>query len=201
MPTKTFFKLSQKKQQQIIDAALEEFLDYKDNYKQSSINRIAEKAGVSVGGLYRYFKDKHEIFLYIYDLYIDYPDVSLETDSLLSFYQKKINPNTGKTPNRKLLNILFEIMLQNKDELLYPLFFENTTDTKLFQQIISHIENDRSSGRLRENIDSEEAAFLYLATDFLAYNYCEEKNLPPEMSKEITSHFMDVLFHGIYRNE
>lgn len=201
MPTNTFFKLPQKKQQQIIAAAIEEFLCYKDNYKQSSINRIAEKAGVSVGGLYRYFKDKHDIFLYIYELYIEYPEVSPEADSLLTFYQKKMDPDKEKTPDRKLLHTLFDIMLKNKDELLYPLFFENTTKSKLFHQIVSHLENDRSCGRLRDNINSEEAAFLYLSLEFLSYNYCEEKGLSSEMPKKITADITDIFFHGIYKNE
>lgn len=127
--------------------------------------------------------------------------MSPETDSLLSFYQKKKNPNGEKTPNRKLLDTHFAIMLKNKDELLYPLFSENTTKSRLFLQIVSHIENDRSNNQLRDNIDSEEAAFLYLATDFLAYNYCEDKGLPPKHAGKIISDFIDILFYGIYKNK
>ena len=43
----------------ILDAAKEEFLEY--GFKDASMRRIAAKANMTVGNLYRYFKNKESI--------------------------------------------------------------------------------------------------------------------------------------------
>lgn len=45
---------------EILKSALDEF--YNKNYKESSMRNIAKNAGMTVGNLYRYFKNKDEIF-------------------------------------------------------------------------------------------------------------------------------------------
>ena len=62
MPKKTFLKLPPEKQQRILDAAADEFIEYKDQYEKSSVNRIADRAGISVGSIYKYFYDKDDLF-------------------------------------------------------------------------------------------------------------------------------------------
>ncbi len=44
----------------IIEAAKEEFLEY--GYNDASLRRIASKAGIQVGGLYKHFANKEEMF-------------------------------------------------------------------------------------------------------------------------------------------
>ena len=44
----------------IIEAAKEEFLEY--GYNEASLRRIASKAGIQVGGLYKHFANKEELF-------------------------------------------------------------------------------------------------------------------------------------------
>lgn len=45
----------------ILSAALDEF--YEKGYRRSSMRNIAKNAGMTVGNLYRYFKNKDEIFM------------------------------------------------------------------------------------------------------------------------------------------
>jgi AcrR family transcriptional regulator len=52
--------LMARKRRQIVDAALEAFLDH--GYAESSVNKIAEAAGVSIKTLYRHFETKAELF-------------------------------------------------------------------------------------------------------------------------------------------
>lgn len=58
---KTFDHLPQEKQQLILTTATEEFA--LKGYERTNINVIAEKAGISVGSLYRYFSSKEDLFL------------------------------------------------------------------------------------------------------------------------------------------
>jgi AcrR family transcriptional regulator len=52
--------LMARKRALIVDAALRAFLDH--GYAESSVNRIAEEAGVSIKTLYRHFETKDELF-------------------------------------------------------------------------------------------------------------------------------------------
>lgn len=58
---KTFDHLPREKQQLILSTATEEFSQ--NGYERTNINVIAEKAGISVGSLYKYFTSKEDLFL------------------------------------------------------------------------------------------------------------------------------------------
>jgi len=64
-----FRKIPEEKQNKIIDAALNEFAQY--GYSEANINKIAERAGVSVGSLYKYFNDKQNLYQIIVNLSAD----------------------------------------------------------------------------------------------------------------------------------
>ena len=53
--------LMTRKRDLIVAAALKEFLD--DGYEGSSVNRIADEAGVSIKTLYRHFENKEDLFI------------------------------------------------------------------------------------------------------------------------------------------
>jgi AcrR family transcriptional regulator len=53
--------LMTRKRDAIVDAALTAFL--RDGYEGSSVNRIAEEAGVSIKTLYRHFESKDDLFV------------------------------------------------------------------------------------------------------------------------------------------
>ncbi len=58
---KTFDHLPKEKQQLILATATEEFAN--KGYEKANTNVIAEKAGISVGSLYKYFSSKEDLFL------------------------------------------------------------------------------------------------------------------------------------------
>ncbi len=66
----SFFKLSLKQQEQIINAALEEFT--KQGYAKASTNTIVEKAEISKGMLFYYFNNKQTLFNFLIDYGIDF---------------------------------------------------------------------------------------------------------------------------------
>ncbi len=64
--TNQFAGLASDKQNQIIDASIEEFS--RRGYADASVNTIVKQAGISKGSLFNYFKSKEGLFGYIYEL-------------------------------------------------------------------------------------------------------------------------------------
>ncbi len=59
-----FEVLDEGKQQRIVNAAMREFA--RRGYDHASTNRIVEDAGIAKGLLFHYFKNKKQLFLYLY---------------------------------------------------------------------------------------------------------------------------------------
>lgn len=67
MPASQFFQLPDEHQQQILLASLSEFARY--GYDAASTNRIVQQSGISKGVLFKYFRDKESLFLYVCEVY------------------------------------------------------------------------------------------------------------------------------------
>ena len=61
---KKFFSLPEERQDLIRNSAMLEFGD--NTFKKTSADSIAKRAGVSKGLLFHYFKDKRELYLYLF---------------------------------------------------------------------------------------------------------------------------------------
>lgn len=66
MPKQTFFNLPEEKKAKLIETAIDEFS--KQSFKNASITKIAENAGVAKGSIYQYFEDKKDMYKYILDI-------------------------------------------------------------------------------------------------------------------------------------
>lgn len=62
---KTFENISESKRNRILESAASEFA--RKGYTGANINVIAEKAGISIGSMYKYFQSKENLFLTIID--------------------------------------------------------------------------------------------------------------------------------------
>lgn len=60
MATSRFENLDPEKQEQILDAAADEFAA--KGFESASINQIIQKAGISKGSMYYYFEDKRDLY-------------------------------------------------------------------------------------------------------------------------------------------
>ncbi|MEG2028412.1 MAG: TetR/AcrR family transcriptional regulator [Bacilli bacterium] len=67
MPSQTFLNLTEEKKQNLLKAATLEFS--RVNYNTASINQIILNAGISRGSFYMYFKDKEDLYVYIFEYY------------------------------------------------------------------------------------------------------------------------------------
>ena len=59
--TELFRRIDEKKQKRILEMAGDEFA--REGYSGANTNKIAEKIGISVGSLYKYFRTKENLFL------------------------------------------------------------------------------------------------------------------------------------------
>ena len=57
----TFRRLPEKKREKILTAALSEFAQF--GFSEANINKIAERAGISIGSVYKYFSDKQTLYM------------------------------------------------------------------------------------------------------------------------------------------
>lgn len=65
MPTNMFLELGEEKRNKITKVSIAEFAKY--GHENSSTNRIVQNAGISKGSLFKYFKNKDELYFYILD--------------------------------------------------------------------------------------------------------------------------------------
>jgi AcrR family transcriptional regulator len=64
-----FLNLDKEKQDRVLNAAIKEFA--LKGYKNASTNEIVKEADISKGLLFHYFKNKKELFLFLYDYCIE----------------------------------------------------------------------------------------------------------------------------------
>lgn len=70
-----FDRIDDAKRQRILDAAIQEFSD--KGFAPANINVIAEKAGISIGSMYKYFKSKEDLYLTVVNLGLSYLETTL----------------------------------------------------------------------------------------------------------------------------
>lgn len=64
-----FHSSDSEKQVRILNAALKEFAE--KGYKNASTNQIVKEAGISKGLLFHYFNNKRDLYLFLYDHFIE----------------------------------------------------------------------------------------------------------------------------------
>ena len=64
-----FLSLNPEKQERILNAALKEFSQ--KGYENASTNEIVKSAGISKGLLFHYFSNKKELYLFLYNHFVD----------------------------------------------------------------------------------------------------------------------------------
>lgn len=72
----SFYSISSEKRDAIINAGFQVF--HKNSYKKAPMQEIADVAGISKSLLFYYFKNKKELYLFLYDYAIEYTFQRLE---------------------------------------------------------------------------------------------------------------------------
>lgn len=196
MPKDLFFKLPPEKQQKILDAAEEEFLAYKDNYKKSSVNRIAEKADIAIGSIYKYFCDKNDLFMYLFNQHKSAPASQPESDTCFDYAGKEILASKHFTPTGEAL---LEI-ISDTPALFHNLIFKDAAGDDYTPRINAYLQKDQARGYLRDALDKDVAAYLYSSLEYIAYQYCLSRGIDVSNDTDILWKMTELFFFGLYKD-
>ncbi|MCM1990214.1 TetR/AcrR family transcriptional regulator [Oceanirhabdus seepicola] len=157
-----FDKISEEKKSRILEAAITEFADY--GYDRANINKIAEKAGVSVGSIYKYFNNKQDLYLAIVNFSVEKLKtvlneiISSEID-FLSTVEKIIKAIQLFSRSDVYLTKLYnEMATENNSELVWKIASDmEGISANLYSSIIKKAQDD---GQVRKDINSDYFAFF-----------------------------------------
>lgn len=157
-----FNKISEEKKQRIYEAAISEFADC--GYERANINKIAEKAGVSVGSMYKYFNNKQDLYLSIVNYSVEklkaiLNDIISTNDSFFNTVEKIIDAiQKFSRDNAYSTRLYNEMATENNSELVWKIAssMEGVT-ARLYAGIIKKAQD---SGEVRKDIDPNYFAFF-----------------------------------------
>ena len=168
-----FDHLDAEKKQRVIQAAIDEFSCR--GYEAANINRIAKQAHISVGSLYKYFKSKEDLFLYVIQLSSDLIEKELRTVNEAPFISveskiEKVLRIILRT-NREQINLIrlyLELISSSNNDMTKLLSFNlENFSSQCYREILK---NGQTTGEVRADIDPAMAAF-HLDNIFLALQY------------------------------
>lgn len=141
-----FLNLKQEKQEKILEAAIEEFAD--KGFKKASTNEIVKEANISKGILFHYFKNKKNLFLFVYDYSVEI--IMAEFSKRVDWGEKDFFTKLSQISSVKL-------GLVNKHSKIFK-FFERAVDEEC-TEVKSEIEgrnknlSESNYSKVFENID------------------------------------------------
>lgn len=141
-----FYLLDEEKRLKIINAAMEVF--GRNEYKKASTDLIAVKAGVSKGLLFYYFRNKKELYMYIYDYLIEIMKEQIADKTFLEltdFFELLKYAASGKAwmldKNPYIMDFAVRAFYSDKETVSEDLKSVNTMQEEiLYQTYFGHID-------------------------------------------------------------
>lgn len=159
----TFKKLPETKQKFILDAATEVFA--KNGFYRANVATICEKAGISNGALYKYFKNKEDLFnsvyRYICDLILSeiFKKDCLDKDSIFETIRSVLSNSYQFALKRK--NCWTVYMDMGSGSMNY---FAKKLSKKLEKEVrnfwIKLVDKGKKNGEINHKVDSRHAAYV-----------------------------------------
>ncbi len=167
-----FNKISDEKRKKILDAAIMEFSER--GFESANVNNIAQKAGISVGSVYKYFNNKEDLFLTIIHFGVEMlkrvlQEIMQSNEDLESRIEKIIRAiqshSRGNAPLTRLYN---EMATENRSGLVWKIVsdMENAT-AGLYT---TFIKDAQKAGTVRADINANLFAF-YLDNLFILLQF------------------------------
>lgn len=183
--------------EEIIAAAHSLFLS--NGFHGTSMRRIADQAGIAVGGIYNHFPGKEEIFIAVLQTYHPYHQVvpamvSAEGNTIEEFIRDAADRLVESLKNQPdFLNLMFiELVEFSGSHLpqLYEEFFPRTAE--LMQRFLGQ------SSQLRPiPLPVLVRAFVGLFFSFVITDLLIGRQVQAESSQDAFRHFVDIYLHGI----
>ncbi len=166
--TNKFTQLTDSKQKSIIDASVYEFAN--NGFKNASVNKIVEKAGISKGSLFNYFKSKNLLFDHIYQIALREVKIYLakvrdesENDNFFIRFNKIINSGVAfinKHP--RLARIYFRLL--NSDDSPHGKVIIQKLHSEAIRYLTNIVETGIERNELRSELNPTTVAFLMEST-------------------------------------
>ncbi len=178
----TFERIPPEKQARVIETAIAEFAT--KGFDNANINTIAEKAGVSVGSLYKYFDSKESLFLTVIhhgletleaamkDAVESGDDIMVKTEKIIRLIQ------SHSRQNRDLIRLYNEITSESNSELVRKLSRDMEEITsRTYSELIVKAQEE---GEVRKDLDPHLYAYfvdcLFMTLQFsYACDYYQER--------------------------
>jgi TetR/AcrR family transcriptional regulator len=213
MPSEQFFNLSPEKRNEIIQVCLEEFAE--QGYDGASTNRMVERAGISKGVLFKYFKDKESLFHYVCHETIQFwldelriPATESHSD-LFALLKSVAIRKIAMSKRYPAAYRLFLRITQNADHPVYAKVAHTFPD--ITHQYMENLTTLLPQDKLRPGVDwtqaitavmwiSEGIQNRYLGTAPQAADGEQFDAFCEQILQEMDQYFA-ILKHGIYREE
>lgn len=157
-----FNRISEEKKNKIFDSAINEFAEH--GYESANINNIALKAEVSIGSMYKYFKNKEDLYLTVIHFGVESLKVILEETisgegDLLLKIEKIIKAIQSYSRNNINLTKLYNQMTNESHS---SLVWEIVSDMEGVTAGLysSFIEEAKKAGLVRSDIDAKLFAYF-----------------------------------------
>jgi AcrR family transcriptional regulator len=155
MPTKTFLRLRDEKQEQIMRAAIRECVE--NGFERAKVSDIARNAGVAKGSIYQYFEDKKALYVYCAEWSLDVFMKKLGERShirdmdIFEYYRDSITKEEVMEEEHEL--IVFMQAIMREPGLLEPSMRAMYAVGNPYMQTL--IENSQKRGLVRTDISGE----------------------------------------------
>ena len=159
-----FNQLADTKQKSIIDASVYEFAD--KGFKNASVNKIVEKAGISKGSLFNYFKSKDMLFEHIYAIALHEVKAYLAkvrdesvNDEFFTRFGKIITAGVAFTNKHPRLARIYFRLLNSDDSPRGKTIIQNL-HSEAIRYLKIFVETGIKKGELRRELSMDTVAFL-----------------------------------------
>lgn len=197
MPKKTFFKLPSKVQAEIIETAIDVYIS--NRFENITIRTLSEQLDISMGSFYDYFHDKDELYFYIFD--------SLINKLLFSGYYRN---HMFHVPRPALEDYLSEREIQfyrtfrsAPEYMKKKYYFDTEVNGIYYQYVQREFERMKREGKMRDGLDSDFMAYIYITISFNVAMYFERTmpGAPFEQKYDLCNQVYEMLQHGMFQCE
>ncbi|RSK27532.1 TetR/AcrR family transcriptional regulator [Bacillus sp. HMF5848] len=200
MPKQTFFKLTEEKQQQILDAAIEEFAE--QSYNEVKISSIIKRAQIPRSSFYDYFEDKKDIYLHIINLIKQekqaymLPVLQGTKDSFFDSFKRLFKAGASFAADYPAYEKIGTKLFEDKKLVREVLGIEDFNVATVYENILKA---GISAGEVRSDIDiSFIAKTLHVLSSQLMMEGLEDENINlEEWLPQITDKLLIFIKNGV----
>lgn len=190
--------LKEEMRKRIYDAAVREFSV--KGFRQASMRNIARGAGMTVGNLYRYFRDKEALFYFV---------ISPAYSRLMDLVKESINTVNGRFDTgffEFLSEQILKICKEHKIELL--ILFEGSSGTiyeKAKEEMVSVVESFLKDMQFKKALDKGAVIEDIYLLHVIAVGFVEgmimitKSSENDEKLKKMVSQFIAFYFKDVYK--